>query len=133
MCTKPHLIFDKVHSVYMEVPCRMCMECRLNYTREWAMRICNEANSYDNNCFLTLTFNDEHLPNDNSIHKRDLQLFVKRLRKALVGKKIRYFGCGEYGGKFGRPHYHIIIFNWYPEDAFYDNTCSKMRSPTLEK
>lgn len=132
MCTKPHLIRDKVHGVYIEVPCRMCMDCRLKYTKEWAMRICNEAQSYDDNCFLTLTFNDENLPNDNSIHKRDLQLFVKRLRKYLGNKRIRYFGCGEYGGKFGRPHYHIIIFNWYPDDAYYDNTCFKWRSPALE-
>lgn len=133
MCTHPHLIWNKSISSWQEVPCRVCIECRLNYTKEWAVRIVNEASLYNNNCFLTLTYNDVNLPTDNNVHKRDLQLFVKRLRKHLPTTKIRYFGCGEYGGKFGRPHYHIIIFNWYPSDSYFDKSCDKMRSPTLEK
>lgn len=75
--------------------------------------------SYPDNCFITLTYDEEHLPSDESIHKRHLQTFFKRLRKSIAPKKIRYFACGEYGtdqdpstaDQLGRPHYHAIIFN----------------------
>lgn len=69
----------------------------------------DEAKMYgDNCCFLTLTFNEDHLPENGSISKRDLQLFMKKLRKA-VGK-VRFFACGEYGDKYARPHYHLALF-----------------------
>ena len=98
------------------IPCGRCIGCRLQYSRVWADRCMAEASMYDNNIFLTLTYNDNNLPpcNEGSmIHplvKRDLQLFIKRLRKALPGQKIRYFAAGEYSPKL-RPHYHLIIFN----------------------
>lgn len=119
----------------MEVPCRVCMECRLNYTKEWAVRVCNEASCYDDNSFITLTYDEEHLPKDNSLHKEDFQKFMKRLRKYLGDKPIRYFACGEYGS-LGRPHYHANIFNWYPKDSYlfkYEKGKPLFRSPTLEK
>lgn len=59
--------------------------------------------------FLTLTYNDEHLPPGAQLSKRDLQLFIKRLRKVNPG--IKYFAVGEYGTDKGRPHYHLVIFN----------------------
>lgn len=61
------------------------------------------------NCFITLTYNDEHLPGDGSLNKKHFQDFAKRLRKS-TGKKIRYFHCGEYGENLSRPHYHACIF-----------------------
>lgn len=64
---------------------------------------------HDRCCFLTLTFNDECLPESLSVDVRDLQLFMKRLRKKH-GAHIRFFACGEYGTKEQRPHYHLIIF-----------------------
>lgn len=109
MCISPIMIHD-CKGQYMSVPCGQCIACRLNKSREWGIRISNEARYYDDSIFLTLTYNDEHLPADGSIHKRELQLFLKRLRKLISPDKIRYFGCGEYGGCFCRPHYHIIIF-----------------------
>lgn len=117
------------------VPCGHCIECVQDYTREWTFRILDEASKYDKCCFLTLTYNDEHLPSDGSLNKRDYQLFLKRFRKS-VGK-VRYFGCGEYGGKFLRPHFHIILFGYYPSDCYY--WCKSksgeelFRSPTIEK
>lgn len=67
--------------------------------------------------FLTLTYNNENLPRDFSLHKEHLQLFWKRVRKRLPeGRKIKYYNCGEYGDKptlpykHGRPHYHAIVF-----------------------
>ena len=68
---------------------------------------------HEDNCFITLTFNNESLfarENPGSVDVRDFQLFMKRLRK-VRNEKIRYFHCGEYGEKFSRPHYHAILFN----------------------
>ncbi|AXH74607.1 MAG: replication initiator protein [Microviridae sp.] len=62
-------------------------------------------------CYVTLTFDDQYLPEDYGVHVRDLQLFFKRLRKSLGSKKIKFFACGEYGDENLRPHYHSIIFN----------------------
>lgn len=76
------------------------------------MRLLHELNYHKSAVFLTLTYSDEYLPENNSLSKRDLQLFVKRLRKDLAdsGRKIKYFACGEYGDTTERPHYHAIIF-----------------------
>lgn len=68
-----------------------------------------EAAQHDSNSFVTLTYNDDNLPGDNSVSPRELSLFFKRLRKRL-SYKVRYFGCGEYGEKSKRPHYHLAIF-----------------------
>jgi hypothetical protein len=95
-------------------PCGSCIGCRLEYARQWAVRCMHEAAMHDNNSFLTLTYNNQNLPSDRSINKRDLQLFFKRLRKA--GKEFKYYACGEYGDNFGRPHYHICLFGYSPED-----------------
>jgi hypothetical protein len=70
-----------------------------------------EASCYDENCFLTLTYDDDHLPDDRSLHVEHFQLFMKRLRKKF-GSGIRFFHCGEYGDQFSRPHYHALIFNF---------------------
>ncbi len=82
------------------------------------MRCVHEAQLHEDNCFLTLTYDDKHLPKKGSLILSDYQDFMKRLRedirrvsiKAFIPKKIRYYHCGEYGDK-GRPHYHAILFN----------------------
>lgn len=78
-----------------------------------------ESKLHKENCFLTLTYNDENLPKNNSLKKRDCQLFIKRLRKKVSPLKIRYFLAGEYGGRKGRPHYHMILFGYLPKDLKY--------------
>lgn len=88
--------------------CGQCMECRLAYSREWAIRISHEAQMHEANCFLTLTYDDDHLPMHGQLLKRDLQLFFKRLRK-LTGP-FRYVACGEYGELHRRPHFHVAMF-----------------------
>lgn len=112
------------------VPCGQCIGCRLKRSRDWAVRCVHEASLYKHNCFITLTFNDEYLPVDESVSKRDFQLFMKRLRKRFQGfdpvydekgevtYPIRYFACGEYGSLNNRPHYHAILFNFDFEDKF---------------
>lgn len=122
---------------YMQqVKCGKCLECVKLYSIEWSFRIMDECSLYKENCFLTLTYNDEHLPVGGSVSRREVQLFVKLLRKRLSPLKVRFFACGEYGKKLGRPHYHFIIFGWYPEDAYffmYDGETELFRSPLLEE
>lgn len=74
------------------------------------MRCTHEAQLHTENSFLTLTIDDEHMPEDGSLDKRHLQLFFKRLRKSLNNKLIRYYACGEYGEKTRRAHYHVCLF-----------------------
>ncbi|AXL14575.1 replication initiator protein [Microviridae sp.] len=105
----------------MKIACGRCIGCRLEYSRQWAMRITHEQQLHEDNAFITLTYDPEHLPKNGNLEKRDWQLFLKKFRKQLSPKRIRFFMCGEYGGqaelgrKFGRPHFHAIIFGWYPE------------------
>lgn len=95
----------------IKVPCGQCIGCRLERSRQWALRCMHESSLYNRNCFLTLTYNQESLPKDGGLQLRDWQLFLKRLRKKY-GAGIRFFHCGEYGEKNGRPHYHACIFNF---------------------
>lgn len=116
MCLYPNYI--KVHQHYQAVPCGKCMECLVAKSNEWAVRIMLEASLYEENCFLTLTYNDDNLPAGGLLVKRDHQLFMKSFRKAISPRKIRFFCSGEYGGRFQRPHFHYIIFNWSPPDTY---------------
>lgn len=100
----------------VQFPCGQCMSCRLEKSRQWALRCVAESKLWDNNIFLTLTYDDSHVPFNGSLVKRDLQLFIKRLRFRF-GAGIRYYAAGEYGTKNLRPHYHLIVFNFRPSDA----------------
>lgn len=103
------------HTTYKEVqlPCGQCIGCRLLHSVTWATRIMHELQTTPDEraCFITLTYNDKHLPGDNSLNKEHFKDFLKRFRKA-INVKIRYFMCGEYGDISWRPHYHAIIFNY---------------------
>lgn len=94
----------------VSVPCASCIGCRLEYRRGWAVRCLHEASLHEDNAFVTLTYDDDHLPWDWSLEKRALQLFLKRLRKAYEPRRFRYFACGEYGDRHGRPHFHALLF-----------------------
>lgn len=92
-------------------PCGRCMPCRVNTKRMWTGRIIGESISYKNtSSFLTMTYDEDHKPKDNSLNFKDLQDYLKRLRSGSLGE-LRYFAVGEYGDKTARPHYHAIIFN----------------------
>lgn len=103
----------------VDLPCGQCIGCRIDRARTWSLRCMHEASLYENNCFVTLTFDEDHLPVNGSLNKRDFQLFMKRLRKRCVGldvvdgkRPIRYFHCGEYGENMKRPHHHACLFNF---------------------
>lgn len=89
-----------------DIPCGKCDICRAKKARDWGTRAYYESLLHEQNSFLTLTYNDENLPDE--VSKRELQLFFKKLRKE-VGP-IRYLASGEYGDLTGRPHYHAVVF-----------------------
>lgn len=101
------------------LPCGQCVGCRLERSRQWAIRCVHEAQLHLDNCFITLTYSDSFLPKDGSLVKKHFQDFMKRFRKKF-GNGIRYFHCGEYGEKLGRPHYHACIFGFdFPDRLFW--------------
>jgi len=98
------------------LPCGQCIGCRLERSRQWAVRCMHEAQMHEENCFITLTYSEDQLPQDRSLHKQHFQKFMKRLRKAIAPKKVRYYMCGEYGDNTKRPHYHACLFGYDPRD-----------------
>lgn len=99
---------------WLTVPCGKCFACQSNKRSFWTCRLYFEAISAISSIFVTLTYDDEHLPLKNGVptlNKRDCQLFLKRLRKQFPNHHIKYFLCGEYGSQTARPHYHAIIFD----------------------
>lgn len=92
----------------LALPCGKCISCRMNKAKEWAVRCTLESLDHENNYFITLTYDDDHLPGDYKLHREHLRQFFKYLYNR--GYQFRYFGCGEYGGKTKRPHYHLIMF-----------------------
>lgn len=117
---------------YQTIPCKHCWACNLNYSAEWATRIMCECKESENNFFITLTYDDEHLPipeymtlgneklyNDGTwttgtLHPEHVTKFIGSLRKYFERKGhtgIKYFYCGEYGETTQRPHYHMILMN----------------------
>lgn len=108
------------------VPCGKCLACVKRRQDDWVIRLTNENDHATSSFFITLTYRDGTVPyalhqvgdsyeKVNVLRKRDVQLWMKRLRKLIEPAKIRFFACGEYGTKTFRPHYHVILFN-YPSD-----------------
>lgn len=91
----------------LSLPCGKCIGCLADQSLMWSIRAYHESTLHDHSSFLTLTYDDEHLPGDGKISKPDLQNFFKRMRHNY---KFRYLACGEYGEKTRRPHYHALIF-----------------------
>jgi hypothetical protein len=109
---KRKIVFDPRLSnsaVPIKLPCGQCIGCRLERSRQWAMRLLHERKFHEHSAFLTLTYRNEDLPPGGTLVKRDFQLFMKRYRKSL-DHKIKFFMCGEYGDRNARPHYHVIVY-----------------------
>lgn len=104
--------------VPVKIPCGQCMECRLEKSRMWALRCMNEKRLHRDSAFITLTYGADDIPTLSgpcidkrmTLEKRDLQLFMKRLRHEF-STQVRFFACGEYGETFGRPHYHVLLLS----------------------
>lgn len=120
LCKSPFTVAGRAYG------CGQCMPCRLNRRRIWTHRIMLEAGQYGDNAFVTLTYSDETLPEGGNLVPGDLQLWLKRLRKAFPNR-LRFFGVGEYGDASFRPHYHVALFN-YPTCRYGMSTYNRSRS-----
>lgn len=100
----------------LSLPCGQCIGCRLERSRQWAMRCVHESTLHSANSFITLTYDTNALPRRGLLQYPDFQRFLKRLRKRV---DIRYYMCGEYGELNWRPHYHACIFGYdFPDKEF---------------
>ncbi len=115
------VLFNKPVDIWctdIQVPCGQCIGCRLERSRQWASRCMHEASLHDDNCFITLTYDEDHLPHGGSLVKSDFQKFLKRFRKKCG--PLRFFHCGEYGSQLSRPHYHACIFGFdFPDKVLF--------------
>jgi len=111
LCKKPFV------QIATPFPCGQCLPCRINRRRLWTHRIMLESLKHAKNCFVTLTYSPEELPEDLSVSPEDLRNFFKRLRFAVDPVRIRYFAVAEYGDETQRPHYHAAIFGLGSEDS----------------
>lgn len=111
-------LYPPVGAENLQLPCGYCVGCRQKRAAAWATRAVHEASLHDENCFVTLTYDEAHLPPDGGLVPRDLQKFLKRVRVALargvsgvIGKgPMKFLACGEYGEAGNRPHYHALLF-----------------------
>lgn len=129
------------------IPCGRCIHCRIDKSSEWSVRCVHEAMMHKYTSFVTLTYSDDNLPKDGSVHRKHVTKFIKRLRSHVKTQEfamvhgfapgyIRYFFCGEYGGKTARPHYHGILFgvDFFDKKYLFSRSGrSQYTSPTLEK
>ena len=113
------LVFNRSEAVnpehVLKLPCNACLGCRRDRQAQWALRAYHEGKMHDRKCALTLTYDDDHLPSDWSVHVEHLQAFNHRLRKHLErnhGVRMRLAACGEYGKKHCRPHYHELLYGF---------------------
>lgn len=135
-----------------EIPCGKCMDCLQNWSQQWTARCMLEASQYRSNLFITLTYDDEHVPHDTFINpvtgavtdamtvvKSHVQKFMKRLRRWCERNNLsspRVFYAGEYGDRTKRPHYHLTLFNCaFPdtEYAFTKNGIKYYKSQILQR
>lgn len=133
-CSFPWSQVGTSGSASRPLACGQCIGCRLERSRQWAVRCMHESQLHDFNVFVTLTYSDEHLPEHCSLHYPDFQFFMRKLR--LTGRRVRFFMGGEYGEETGRPHYHAILFGCHFPDMFYwrksETGFSVYRSAELE-
>lgn len=101
----------------LRIPCGQCINCRLERSRCWACRVLHECQMHEFNSFVTLTYDDAHLPDDASLHYSHFQLFMRRLRRKFP--KCRFYMAGEYGEKYSRPHFHACLFGVHFEDRVF--------------
>lgn len=105
---------EKMGLESFNLPCGKCPECLKDYYTQWATRGSRELSFWPSSLFITLTYNDENLPKNQSLNKKHIQDFIKRIKRKFNSTKenpIRQTYCGEYGTKNLRPHYHAILYN----------------------
>ena len=120
------------NSDYIDIPCGNCIGCRIDYSRQWALRCVLESYYHEATMFLTITYDDDNVPHSSyvddltgevkdvlTLNPDDFRNFMKRLRyyyKTYYDKELRFYACGEYGSQTLRPHYHAIVFGLKLDD-----------------
>jgi hypothetical protein len=104
---------DRRADTELALPCGQCMGCKIEKSKQWAVRIMHESQMHEDNCVVTFTFEQT----SETLNYDPLQAFTKRARKKHP--EIRYFHAGEYGETYSRPHYHSIIFGQGFRDRTY--------------
>ena len=133
MLQRGHRRFGSNKSATLQLPCGRCHGCRLERSRQWAVRCLHEAQMHKENCYITLTYDEDNVPSDMSLHYDHFQRFMKRLRKHFTGKTVRFYMCGEYGETFQRPHFHAIVFGIdFSDRVFHSRTSSGFRLDTSQ-
>lgn len=107
---------ERYGDMLLTLPCGKCEECRRDYATQWAVRCSLEASKYEYNWFITLTYDNWHLPAGNKLSKKDVQEFFDNLAGGHKKRSFKYWLAGEYGPKNSRPHYHLILFNYPIQD-----------------
>lgn len=122
--------------IEVKIPCGRCQGCRLDRSRQWAIRCVHEASQHDSNLFVTLTYRPEDEPEGGTLVKKHVQDFMRKLRRQQR-TKVRFFFAGEYGDESWRPHYHGILFGAQFADLEFLKTTAAgerlHRSPTLDR
>jgi len=95
----------------MQLACGRCQGCRLEHSRQWAVRCVHESKMHAVNTVVTLTYDDDHLPSGGNLHYPHFQSFMRKLRR-WSPVPVRFFMCGEYGDLNKRPHYHAALFGF---------------------
>lgn len=123
---------DAWSDLQLEIPCGRCIGCRLERSRQWAIRCMHEASLHEHNSFATLTYDQDNIPKGGTLNPQHFVLFMKRLRKAH-GPGVRFFQCGEYGERTERPHHHALLFNFaVPDRRPYPGTPGLYTSAHLD-
>jgi len=146
---KRSIVFNPKEGFYdlpVDIPCGRCDGCKLERSRQWAVRLTHENQMNEYSSFITLTYSEENIPKDGSLHVEHFQNFMKRLRsrreengalfKTDHTRNVRFFHCGEYGEKYSRPHYHACLFNLDFADKIHWKQVAENRlysSKTLEE
>lgn len=110
MCKKP---FKKGPQQF---GCGQCTPCRVNRSRLWVGRMMLEAMEHESSAFVTLTYDEQHVPKDGSLRKKDGQRFIQEVRERIAPRKLRYYLVGEYGDRSWRPHFHAVLFGVSPTE-----------------
>lgn len=122
-CLTPFYKKDEETATHMSFPCGKCHDCLMRRVSGWSFRLIKEGQRANSALFITLTYTTETVPitpkGFMSLRKRDVQLWLKMLRKwrlHYTDMPVRYYSVGEYGTHKKRPHYHLIIFNVHSDD-----------------
>lgn len=130
------IIVKRKDGTITHAPCGQCRACRANYRNEWKMRFTHELACHQDVTWVQLSYDDLHLALQNmeyrdidgkffSLERKEVQDWLKRFRKEIYPLKIRYFGCGEYGGQSRRPHYHLALFGIAPNHPAFGKKIMK--------